>query len=419
MVNKEVSQTPEKARGFFYGHFVVIVAFFIMLVGYGLYTVFGVFFDPLINEFDWTRATTSGAFSISMILSGVLGVVMGGLNDRFGPRIVLTVCGCFVGIGFLLMSQVDSVWQLYLFYGVIIGIGISGIWVPLLSSVARWFVKRRSLMTGIVIAGTGIGGLIWPPVVIRLISNYDWRVSYIILGVVILFVVVVASQFMRRDPGQMRQLPYGEGKAKETGLKLEAEGFSLREAALTNQFWLVLIMFFCFGFALFAYMVHIVPHAIELGISPVNASNVLATMGGMTVIGNFVLGNIGDRIGNRQLFIIGFVLWAVLLFCLVRASEMWMLYVIAVVFGFIHGGMGASESPIVARVFGLRSHGLIFGVMGLGFTFGAAAGPYVMGYIFDVTGSYYIAFGVCAAISVIGLILSVILRPTKRLGIKL
>ena len=164
MVNQEANPRRKKTRPFFYGYFVVIVAFVVMLVGYGLYTIFGVFFNPLINEFGWTRAITSGAFSLSMIVSGVLGVVMGGLNDRFGPRIVLTVCGCFLGIGFLLMSQVHSVWQLYLFYGVIISIGVSGIWVPLLSSVARWFVKRRSLMTGVVIAGTGIGGLIEPPI---------------------------------------------------------------------------------------------------------------------------------------------------------------------------------------------------------------------------------------------------------------
>ena len=277
MVNQRVSKTPKKARGFFYGYFVVIVAFFVMLVGYGLYTIFGVFFDPLINEFGWTRAATSGAFSLSMILSGVLGVVMGGLNDRFGPRIVLTVCACFLGTGFLLMSQVGSVWQLYLFYGVIIGIGVSGIWVPLLSSVARWFVKRRSLMTGIVIAGSGIGGLVEPPLVGRLISNYDWRMSYVILGVVILVVVVTASQFMRRDPSRMGHLPYGEDKREEPSLELGAKGFSLREAVPTQQFWLVLSIFFCFGFALFAYMVHIIPHAINLGIDPISATNILAT----------------------------------------------------------------------------------------------------------------------------------------------
>ena len=139
----------------------------------------------------------------------------------------------------------------------------------------------------------------------------------------------------------------------------------------------------------------------------------------MTVIGNFVLGNVSDRIGNKRFFVIGFAVWAAALFWLVRANEMWMLYVISAVFGFAHGGMGASESPLVARVFGLSSHGLIFGVAGLGFTAGAAAGPYVMGYIFDITGSYHLAFVVCAAVSVIGLILSVILKPTKRLEIGL
>ena len=111
MTSQEVSQTSKKPQGFFYGYFIVIVAFFIMLVGYGLYTVFGVFFDPLIREFGWSRATTSGAFSVSMILSGVLGILMGGINDRFGPRIVLTVCACFLGIGFLLLvSLVLNAW---------------------------------------------------------------------------------------------------------------------------------------------------------------------------------------------------------------------------------------------------------------------------------------------------------------------
>lgn len=419
MINKEVNQTPENSRSFFYGHFIVLVAFFIMLVGYGLYTIFGVFFDPLLNEFGWSRAITSGAFSLSMILSGVLGILMGGINDRFGPRIVLTVCACFLGVGFLLMSQVSAVWQLYLFYGVIIGIGVSGLWVPLLSSVARWFVKRRSLMTGIVIAGTGIAGLIEPPLVSRLISAYNWRTSYIILGVIILFVAVLASQFMRRDPSQKGQLPYGAGKGEETAMELSAKGFSLREAVPTRQFWLVLAIFFCFGFTIFAYMVHIIPHGIKLGIPPITASNVLAIMGGMTVVGNFVLGNVSDQIGNRRLFIIGFVVWAVVFFFLVRANELWMLYVTAAVFGFVHGGMAASESPLVARVFGLSSHGLIFGTMGVGFSFGAAAGPYVMGYICDIAGSYYMAFAVCAAVSVIGLVLALILRPTKRLGIRL
>ncbi len=419
MNNKEVQQPSKAAPGFFYGYIVVIAVFFILLVGYGLYMVFGVFFEPLITEFGWSRALTSGAFSLSMILSGILGVAMGSLNDKFGSRIVLTACGFFLGLGFVLMSQVNSVWQLYLFAGVIIGIGISGMWVPPVSTVARWFATRRSLMTGIVVAGSGIGGLIEPPLVSRLISAYGWRTTYIILGIVIMLVVILAAQFLRRAPNQMGQLAHAENKEKNPGVELGAQGFSLKEASSTRQFWLVLGIFFCFGYSMFSIVVHIVPHAIGLGISAVNAANILAAMGGMSIIGNFALGYLGDKIGNRQLYIIGFIMMAAVLFWLVPVKEMWMLFLFAIIFGCAYGGMGASESPLIAWLFGLRSHGLIFGVFGLGFTVGASVGPLLTGYIFDLTLNYQAAFWVCGAVSIVGLILSTVLRPPRRQEIKI
>jgi MFS family permease len=264
-----------------------------------------------------------------------------------------------------------------------------------------------------------MGQLIAPPVVSRLISTYGWRLSYIILGIVTLLVLLLASQFLRRAPSQAGELLPGENEGGGPRPELENEGYSLREAVSTRQFWLVNGVFFCFGFTLLAVEVHIVPHAIELGIPAISAANVLATIGGMTVVGNFVLGYVGDRIGNRQLYIIGFIVWAVAFLWLVPAREMWMLYVFTVLFGFTRGGMVPSESPLVARVFGLSSHGLILGVVGLGFTSGAAIGPFLTGYIFDVTGSYQMAFPVCAVVSIIGLTLAATLTPTKKLGTKL
>jgi MFS family permease len=414
--NKEGYQLRKIEPRFFYGYVVVVVTFLIMVVSWALYHSFGVFFNPLLNDFGWTHAMTSGAFSLSMMIYGVLGIAVGGLNDRFGPRVVLTICGFLLGLGYLLMSQLSALWQMYLFYGVIVGIGMSGVWVPQLSTVARWFVRRRSLMSGIVIAGAGMGGLIGPPVVSRLIATYGWRLSYIILGSVVLLVVVLAAQFLRRDPAQMGQLPYGENEGKQPGLGPDTKVFSLREAASTNQFWVTFGIFFCYGFGLYAIVVHIVPHAIELGISAMSAAYILASRGGMSLLGNYVLGGVADRIGNRRIFILGGILMSAALFWLVPAREMWMLYLFIVVFGFACGGIGASESPLVAGLFGLSSHGLIYGVVHLGFTAGAAVGPLVTGYIFDVTGSYMVAFLVCAVLSIVGLILSAILRPIKRLG---
>ena len=116
-----------------------------------------------------------------MFLYGVLGIVVGVLNDKFGPRMVLTFCGLLLGLGYILMSQVNTLWQLYLFLGVIIGVAMSGVWVPQLSTIARWFVKRRTLMTGIVTSGVGIGNLVGPPVIVRLIVSHNWSPSYVMI----------------------------------------------------------------------------------------------------------------------------------------------------------------------------------------------------------------------------------------------
>ncbi len=420
MTNNETTPRFGASPRFFYGYVMVAVAFVIMLLSWGLYVVFGVFFDPLLEEFGWTRTMISGAYSLSAILSGVVGIAMGGLTDRFGPRLVVTFCGFCLGLGYLLMSQVNALWQFYLYYGVVIGIGMSGVWIPLVSPIARWFVERRSLMTGIVISGLTVGQLIAPPVISRLIPAYGWRLSYIILGGVVMVTIIVLAQFLRRDPGHALRSPVQEKEGEKPNLNSDVKDFNLREAVRTPQFWLVAIVFFCVGWAAFAVTVHIVPNAIDLGISPITAANILAINGGIGIIGNFVLGGfIGDRLGNRKAFIIGAAIMAASLFYLVPAREIWMFYLFALAFGIGLGGTGTSESPLIARLFGLSSHGLIYGVAALSWTIGSAVGPIVTGYMFDVIGNYQLAFLLAGIIAVLGLVLLMVLRPTKRRGTEL
>ncbi len=411
MASEKVWQSPGTKPGVFYGYVVVVAAFFIMMVVFGIYWAFGIFFKPLLTEFGWTRATTSGALSLSSITYGLMAIVMGGLTDKLGPRTVMTLCGILLGLGYLLMSQISTTWQLYLIFGVMIGIGLGGTSVPLMSTIVRWFVKRRTMMTGVIMSGVGIGTLIGAPAANWLIATYDWRTAYIILGSIVLIVVVLAAQLLRRDPAQMGQRPYGGKGEEEHRSTLGPKGFSLKEAVCTKQFWLAFGIAFCVGFSLRSIIVHIAPHATDLGIPSASAANILATIGGATVVGMVALGSAADRIGNRQVFIIGFILISAALFWLIPATPVWQLYLFAVIFGFASGGMGSSQSPIIARLFGLSSHGLILGVIVLGFTTGGAVGPFLTGYIFDVTGSYQLAFLVGAAISVVGLILAVILRP--------
>ena len=384
-----------------------------MATMWGVYYAFGVFFKPVLNEFGWTKAMTSGAFSLASMMNGLLAVAVGGLTDKFGPRMVMTVCGLFLGLGFMLMSQISNVFHLYLFYGIFVGAGMSGSFIPLTSTVARWFFKRRGLMTGIVAAGSGIGALIGPPVASRLIPIYGWRTSYVILGSITLLVVVLSAQFIKRDPTQVGQIPYGKNQREQVGLNLRAEGLSLKEAVSSTRFWIFFTTGFCYGYCVFAIMVHITPHAIESGISAVRAANILAAIGCLSIVGKILLGRVGDIVGNRRTLILGFILMSLALIGLVPALIAWMLFLIAGLFGFAFGGIAVSHSPLVAELFGLRSHGVIFGVFGMSVGWGGAMGPLLTGYLFDVTNSYQMAFLLCAVISLAGILFAAFLRPEK------
>lgn len=395
----------------FYGHVVVAAAALILMVIWAVYYSFGVFFKPILSEFGWTRAMTSGAFSLSSITMGVTGIVIGWVNDRFGPRLVMSISGVLLGIGYILMSQISAPWQIYLFYGVIVGAGMVGGFVPIMSTLARWFVKRRGMMTGIVSAGIGVGAVIGPPLANRLISTYGWRLSYIILGSILLAVVVLLSQLLKRDPSVVEQVADGQNQGNQIDLTPGSEGFSLGEALYTIPFWLFFVMIFCFGSCIFSIMVHIAAHSNELGISPAGAAKILATLGGASIAGKLLLGKLSDIIGSRNVFIFSFLLMAVSLFWLTSAKMAWELYCFAGIFGFAYGGCVTVESPMVAFLFGLRSHGSILGVVAFGFTIGGAFGPWLTGHIFDVTHSYQAAFLGCAILSFFGLILTTALRP--------
>jgi len=247
---------------------------------------------------------TSGAFSLASMINALLTIAVGGFTDRFGARIVMTFCGLLLGVGFILMSQINSSWHLYLFYGILVGAGMSGSFVPLISTVARWFLKRRGLMTGIVAAGSGMGALVGPSVASRLIPMCGWRASYAILGSVVLLVVVLLAQLIKRDPTQVGQIVYGENQTEQKRTNLKFEELSLNETLHFPRFWVFFSAGFCYGYCLFAIMVHIVPHAIEMKISAIRAANILATIGGLGILGKVLLGRVGDVIGSRHILII-------------------------------------------------------------------------------------------------------------------
>ena len=165
-------------------------------------------------------------------------------------------------------------------------------------------------------------------------------------------------------------------------------------------------------------MVHLVPHAIDLGISPGIAALMLTVVGISGIAGRLILGPIGDKLGNKYVLLFGFVILAADFIWLILIKETMHLYIFSALFGFIYGGVQSSESPIVAWLFGTKSHGKIFGVACLAFALGSATGTFATGLIFDVFNSYMMAIYIMAAASIIGLILTNTLKPTTRGKIK-
>ncbi|MEE8420806.1 MAG: MFS transporter, partial [Dehalococcoidales bacterium] len=401
--------SENKKAGLFYGYVIVAAAFLVMAFMWGGLFTFAVFFEPLLETFGWSRAGTSGAYSLALLLVGPFGILAGKLTDRFGPRPVVIGGALLFGAGFLLLSQVSTLGQFYLYYGVV-GAGMGTTVVPMASTVARWFTRRRGMMTGIALAGLGVGVMVFPTLTAGLLLRFQWTDTYRIIGIIVTVVLVLVAQVLKRDPSRIGQLPFGADRL--AGLEsAPVISFTLRQALRNRQFWLLTGAFFGFIASSGAIPAHIILHATGLGIPSANAAVILAVIGGSTSLGRVVVGIVADKIGCKKSLVIVLLLEAAALFWLLTIRELWMFYVFAALFGFGHGGAVALMSPSIAQYFGLSSHGIILGVIMNGNQIIESASTVAAGYIFDVSGSYYPAFVAFAVASFLGALLAWRLKP--------
>jgi MFS family permease len=400
---------------FSYGILITAVCFSIQAVGIGIYVAYGVFFNPIMAEFGWSRAVLSGASSIAMFIMGLFGILVGRLNDRFGPRKLMTGTAVLMGAGLMLTAQTTTVWQLFFFYGVIFGMGTSSVDVIALTTVARWFPLKRGWMTGIVKVGTGAGQFTFPLLATLLIAGYGWRRAFMILGIIALVTLVALAQLLKRDPEDISSpdpKPNRQVSATPaTRIRLSDEGISLHAALRTFQLWILCLVNLFLVFGLMVVIVHIVPHARDIGLIPSQAAGVLSTIGAISMAGRLATGFVLDRTGGKRIMIICFILLISDLLWLQAADRFWMLYLFAGIYGIAHGGFYTAISPLVAEIFGTRSHGAIFGIVAFFGTCGGAAGPILAGYIFDVSAGYSIAFWMITGMALIGLTLLSLLKP--------
>lgn len=390
-----------------YRYVVVAAVFLIMAVIWGFYATFGVFFGPLIENFGWTRAFTSGASSVRELIFGVALIFTARMADRFSPRIVVSITALLFGAGYFLMSRVQTAWQFYLFFGIIISCGMSG-YIAMLSIVAQWFERRRGLMTAVCFSGMGIGSMVMPPIAAVLIASRGWRTSYAILAVLGFILMIITAQFIMPFKRQLHD-PAPAREKGPTGAAL-----SLSRALCTGAFWQLAALYFFFLYVMVSMMVHVVMYATGSGISSVSAANILAIMGGMGVVGMNVSGFAADRISNRRTLGICFFLMTISVILLMTAGSTGAFYLFAVLFGLSYGGIQILFSPLVAELFGLGSHGVILSSAAFLGSIGATLGPFVTGYIFDLADSYLWAFRICFLMAAAGMILALRLRSCRK-----
>jgi MFS family permease len=401
-------------KSFFYGYIIVSACFILQIAMYGPRASYGVFIKPLTAEFDWNRALVSGAFSLATIVLGLSGILMGWLSDRFGPRAVLTLCGVLIGAGLTLMFRVNSVWQFYLFYAVIVGLGCGGIAAPQMSTITRWFVTRRNIMTALLLTGMGIGGMIGPPLITWLIYTYNWREAFLWVGIVVFVLIILAAQFLKQDPSQMGQIPYQKGNETRRKTLADVEELSLNQALHTRKYWMFALEMFCFGFCIMTITVHIVPLAMDRGISATSAAIILAVLNVAISVGSIINGLIADKFGSRRILIICQCLLSGVVLFLLPVNSAWILGIIVAVMALGGGGIMVLQVTIIAELFGMRSNGVILGSNMFMFTLGTSLGVFIAGLVFDATGNYQWVLLMYMVLSIAATIMAIFLNRIRK-----
>jgi len=412
--------TNKSQRRIFYGWVIVAAGGLILLLVFGCQHSYGVFFTELCADLGWTRAMVSGAYSLGFLWHGIIYFVAGSLNDRYGPRLTLAISAVAMGLGYALMSVTNAPWQLYIFYGVIVGTGVGFSYLPIASVVSRWFVRRRGMALGITVAGVGIGTLVLVPFAQFLITKFDWRISYLILAGLVAVIVLPVSRLMRFDPSEKGFLPYG---MEEIATEDEQQGnslpsvvdFSLKQATRTRQFWLLFVMYGSFLFAFQMVMVHLKAYAIDFGIAEMTAATALGLVGGTSIAGRIVIGSLSDKIGRKACFFVAYLLMAVMMLWLLEARQPWQFYLFSIVFGFGQGSYVPLFPAVVGDWFGTKAHGSIFGMSAIGGGIGGAIGPLLAGYVYDIKGSYDIAITIGAVVLFMALGCSFAIKAPQRL----
>jgi MFS family permease len=334
--------------------------------------------------------------------------VWGALSDRLGTRAVVLAGGALMGLGLVLSSQVTALWQFYLSFGLMLGMGVSAFYVPLSATATKWFTARRGLAVALISAGNGLGLLGISPLSRWLISTFDWRIALLILGDLAWFVVIPAGLLVRNTPEDLGATAYGEQSVAQDRPPLAS-----RDALRSRPFWMIALTHFaccaCHSGAIF----HMVAHAMDQGIAGMAAATVLGVSGFASMLGRLLSGVVADRVGPKPTLIASLGLQAVTVLLFLFAHDLGIFYALALVFGMAYGGVMPLYALITREYFGERVMGTAYGGVFFISSIGMGIGSYAGGYIFDLLKSYQWLYLGAFAIGAVGMALAATLRPPR------
>jgi MFS transporter, OFA family, oxalate/formate antiporter len=404
------SATP---RRLFRGWLIVAAVFAVTFLGFGSAYTFSSFFQPLQLEFGAARGSVALVFAIAGFLYFIVGVISGPLADRWGARPLVMLGMLLTGAGLLAASAARSLEAVFLAYGIGVGLGVGCVYVPAVSVVQRWFVRRRALASGLAVSGIGAGTLVMPLLASVLIDAIGWRSAYLVLGALTAIVGAGVSLLIDSDPRDRGLTPDGLAGDQSPAAAAIRSGASLREAVASSTFRILYVTCLISAFAVFVPFVHLVPYALDRGIDSRRAALLISLVGVGSTAGRFVLGSVADWIGRLRFLVVTCIGMALALAIWAGADSFARLAVFALAFGAFYGGWVAILPTVVMDRFGSANISSIIGVLYTSVALGTLAGPTVAGVLFDRSGSYALAIGLGCAANTLAAGLSLILLRKK------
>lgn len=382
---------------------VVGVSTAVNALAWGVRSTFALFFVAMLGEFAWGRGPTALGYSLSWLGFVLFAPIAGWLSDRWGTRTVVTAGGVILGVALALTGHVTSLGQYYLCFGVLGAAGIAGMLIPSTTIVTRWFVRSRGTAMGVLSAGGPASAVAFYPLNAWLIAALGWRTALVVFGCLIA-AATVSLALLYRDPPGPAHVPGAEAEARPSvAPRVPAEAWTLRRALRSVRLWAAFAMtaLGVIGFQIMA--THQVAHAVDRAVPRDTAVWIFAFAAACMMGGNLLGGWLSDRVGRGGVFMVGTVvaILGIVCFALVGGPQDRVLLLLYALSGFGFGMRIAQLSTIPADVFAGPHLGAILGVVQAGGGLGGAIGPYLAGWLFDVTHSYRLAF-VAACVAVAG-----------------